>query len=180
MMNIYLKPLSVDDAGDALTWVNDPEVTQYFANLQKKISLAEEQEYILRLNQSKNDKAWSIFDKDCQLFNAEEPKSWRDEYIGQCSINQIYWPAKNGRIFLALKKEFQGKGFGKKVIRSLIEKAKELNLHKLWLIVRADNKKSQALYLNEGFDFEGVLKDEYCVDGNYFDMVRMGIILNKG
>ena len=179
-MNIYLNPLSVDDAENALTWVNDPEVTQYFANMQKKISLDEEREYILRLNHSQNDKAWSVFDKDCQLFDPGDPKSWRDEYIGQCSINQIYWPARNGRIFLAIKKEFQNQGLGKQVIQGLIEKAKELKLHKLWLIVRADNKKSQALYLKEGFDFEGVLKDEYFVNGSYFDMVRMGLLLNKG
>ena len=62
-MNIYLNPLSVDDAENALTWVNDPEVTQYFANMQNKISLEEEREYILRLNHSQNDKAWSVFAK---------------------------------------------------------------------------------------------------------------------
>ena len=169
-MNIYLNPLSVDDAENALTWVNDPEVTQYFANMQNKISLDEEREYILRLNHSKNDKAWSVFAK---VYGPAK-------YVGQCSINQIYWPARNGRIFLAIKKEFQNNGLGKQVIQGLIEKAKELKLHKLWLIVRADNKKSQALYLKEGFDFEGVLKDEYFVNGSYFDMVRMGLLLNKG
>ena len=169
-MRVYLKSLSVDDAENALSWVNDPEVTQYFANMQNKISLEEEREYILRLSHSKNDKAWSVFAKSYG----------QDEYVGQCSINQIYWPARNGRIFLAIKKEYQGQGIGKQVIQGLIEEAKELKLHKLWLIVRADNKKSQALYLKEGFDFEGVLKDEYFVNGNYFDMVRMGLLLNKG
>lgn len=167
-MDICLRTLCVDDAVDALSWVNDPEVTQYFANLQKKTSIEEEKEYIFRLIKSNSDKAWSVFAKTYG----------KTEYIGQCSINQIYWPARNGRIFLAIKKEYQGQSLGKKVIQALIEKAKELKLHKLWLIVRADNRKSQALYLREGFNFEGLLKDEYCVDGKYFDMVRMGLILN--
>lgn len=167
-MDIYLDALSVDDASDALSWVNDPEVTQYFANLQKKISLKEEEKYIEKLINSDHDEAWSIF---------TNPVIGANQYIGQCSINQIYWPARNGRIFLAIKREWQGQGLGKKIIQALIEKAKELNLHKLWLIVRADNRKSQALYLKEGFNFEGLLKDEYCVDGKYYDMVRMSIIL---
>lgn len=167
-MDLYLSAISVDDAANALSWVNDPEVTQYFANLQKKTSLEDEKKYIEKLINSDHDEAWSIF---------TNPIVGDEQYIGQCSINQIYWPARNGRIFLAIKREYQSQGLGKKVIQGLIEKAKELNLHKLWLIVRADNRKSQALYLKEGFDFEGLLKDEYCVDGFYYDMVRMSMIL---
>ena len=52
----------------------------------------------------------------------------------------------------------------------------ELDLHKLWLIVRRDNRKAQAMYLKLGFDFEGVLTDEYCVGAAWFDMVRMGLV----
>jgi RimJ/RimL family protein N-acetyltransferase len=29
------------------------------------------------------------------------------------------------------------------------------------------------MYLRLGFDFEGVLRDEYAVGGVYYDMVRM-------
>ena len=32
------------------------------------------------------------------------------------------------------------------------------------------------MYLKLGFDFEGVLQDEYCVAGRFFDMVRMSIL----
>ena len=49
----------------------------------------------------------------------------------------------------------------------------ELGLRKVWLIVRKDNRHAQAMYLRLGFDFEGVLRDEYAVGGVYYDMVRM-------
>lgn len=162
-MSLRLKPLSVDDLDLVMTWVNDHEVMQYFANRQKDISEAEERSYIEKLVASPNDRAFSVFDGDL--------------YVGQCSINQIYWPARNGRLFVVIRKGVQGKGYGSDAIRLLLGHAwNVLDLHKVFLIVRKDNKVAQARYLKLGFDFEGVLKDEYCINGHYFDMVRMGII----
>ena len=39
--------------------------------------------------------------------------------------------------------------------------------------MRKDNRAAQAMYLRAGFDFEGVLRDEYYVGGRFYDMVRM-------
>ena len=52
----------------------------------------------------------------------------------------------------------------------------ELDLHKVWLIVRQDNRHAQAMYLTLGFNFAGLLKDEYRVQDRYFDMGRMGAL----
>lgn len=158
-----LEALSLDHLSHVMRWVNDPQVMQYFAGRQTKISEEEERRYLTGLIASKNDRAYSIFRGA--------------DYLGQCSINQIYWPARNGRIFLVLAREHQKKGFGRQALQLLIDKAwDELNLHKLWLIVRHDNRRAQALYLRQGFDFEGVLVDEYFVQGRFYDMVRMGLV----
>ena len=162
-MALRLVPLSVDHLGLVMTWVNDRDVMQYFANRQEDITEDEERRYLAALALSKTDRAFSIFDADA--------------YVGQTSINQIYWPARNGRIFIALRREAQHKGYGPAALRGLLDVAwDELQLHKLWLIVRRDNRTAQAMYLKLGFDFEGVLKDEYRVGDRYFDMVRMGIV----
>lgn len=162
-MNVRLVPLSVDHLPLVMTWVNDREVMQYFALRQERIEEAEEKRYLERLVASSTDHAFSVFDGD--------------EYVGQVSINQIYRPAKNGRVFLVVRKAMQGKGYGTAALDALVAQAfGPLDLHKLWLIVRRDNKKSQAMYLRAGFEFEGVLRDEYCVNGRYFDMVRMGLV----
>jgi diamine N-acetyltransferase len=93
------------------------------------------------------------------------------------SINQIYWPAKNGRLFVVVRREMQGRGYGPRAVAKLLDVAwSELGLRKVWLIVRRDNRSSQAMYLKLGFDFEGVLRDEYFVGGTWFDMVRMAIV----
>jgi diamine N-acetyltransferase len=160
---IRLEPLGVEHLRHVMTWVNDREVMQYFANRQTTITEDEERSYIESLARSKNDRAFSVFDGD--------------EYVGQVSINQIYWPAKNGRLFVVVRREMQGHGYGPRAIAKLLDVAwNELGLRKVWLIVRRDNRSSQAMYLKIGFDFEGVLRDEYFVGGTWFDMVRMAIV----
>jgi RimJ/RimL family protein N-acetyltransferase len=146
-----------------MTWVNDREVMQYFATRQEVIGEEQERTYLALLIGSPNDRAYSMFDGDA--------------YVGQCSINQIYWPARSGRVFLVVTRSQQHKGYGSQALRQLTQLAwDELKLHKLWLIVRRDNREAQAMYLRQGFNFEGVLADEYCVNGRFYDMVRMSII----
>lgn len=165
---LRLVPLAVDHLPLVMTWVNDRDVMQYFALRQERIEEPEERRYLESLVRSANDRAFSIFEGD-----ADDASS----YVGQCSINQIYWPARNGRVFLVVRKDKQHGGRGSAALAALIERAfGELDLHKLWLIVRRDNRRAQAMYLRAGFEFEGTLRDEYCVNGRFFDMVRMGIV----
>ncbi len=161
---LKLVPLSMDHLPHVMRWVNDREVMQYFANRQTPISEAEEKIYLQQLIASPNDRAWSLFDDE--------------RYLGQCSINQIYWPARNGRVFMALVREEQKKGYGSTGLLELVKLAfaPPLDLHKLWVIIRRDNLSGQARNLRCGFEFEGVLRDEYKVGERYFDMVRMGIV----
>jgi len=162
-MPLRLEPLSVEHLAHVMTWVNDREVMQYFAARQTAITDDDERRYLAQLVASPTDRAWSVFDGDA--------------YVGQTSINQIYWPARNGRLFLVVRREQQHKGYGRAALTATLERAwHELDLHKVWLIVRRDNKKAQAMYLEAGFEFEGVLRDEYRVGDRYFDMVRMGAL----
>lgn len=130
--SVRLVPLNPDHLPFIMDWVNDPDVMGWFANRQNPISEKEELEYINSLISSKNDRAWSVFDDAT------------GEYVGQCSINAIWWPAYNGRMFLAITKNQQKKGYAEVILKSLISKGFEtLALHKLWLIVREDNLSAQ-------------------------------------
>src|SRR5688572_15296507 len=101
--DLRLETLSVSHLPHVMTWVNDREVMQYFATRQQDISEAQEAAYLAQLVASANDRAYSMFDGDT--------------YVGQCSINQIYWPARNGRVFLVVRREQQGKGYGTQALR---------------------------------------------------------------
>ena len=159
-MPLHLEPLSLDHLPHVMTWVNDHDVMQYFANRQTDITESDEAAYLERLIASKQERVYSVFDDEV--------------YVGQVSLNQIYWPAKNARLFVVVRRELQDRGYGTSAVERIVEKAfGELGLRKIWLIVRKDNRHAQAMYLKLGFDFEGVLRDEYCVNGVYYDMVRM-------
>ncbi len=161
--SVRLEPLVPEHLPLVMTWVNDRDVMQYFANRQTHISEEEEAGYLRTLLASSNDRAFSVFAGE--------------EYVGQCSLNAIYWPARNGRLFIVIRREAQGHGYGPAAVRALLDIAwHQLDLHKVWLIVRRDNRDAQAMYLKLGFDFEGVLQDEYCVHDRYHDMVRMAIL----
>jgi RimJ/RimL family protein N-acetyltransferase len=161
---VRLAPLTAEHLPHVMTWVNDREVMQYFANRQSEISPADERRYLEELARSPNDRVYSVF--------TDGPEG--EGYVGQVSLNQIYWPAKNARLFAVVRRERQGQGLGTASVRALMQLAfGELGLRKVWLIVRSDNRSAQAMYLRLGFDFEGVLREEYCVGGRFYDMVRM-------
>lgn len=161
---VTLVPLSIAHLDHVMEWVNDRDVVQYFAARQTDITKAEELKYLKQLVGSETDRAFSIITKE-------------GVYVGQCSINQIHWPSRNGRLFVVIKKNAQGNGYGPAAVQALLDLAwTEMKLHKVFLIVRSDNREAQARYLKLGFNFEGLLRDEYRVGERYFDMVRMGIL----
>ena len=128
---LRLVPLAVEHLPHVMTWVNDREVMQYFANRQTHISEEEEGRYLRTLLASSNDRAFSVFAGE--------------QYVGQYSVNAIYWPARNGRLFVVIRREAQGHGYGPAAVRALLDIAwRQLDLHKVWLIVRRDNRSAQA------------------------------------
>lgn len=161
--NFHLVTLNTSHLHHIMGWVNDPEVMGYFAGHQNRIGELEELQYIQNLITSKNDMVFSAFDGDT--------------YVGQVAINQIHWPSDIGRLFLCVTRDQQRKGYGPAMVTAVLKYAKNVGLHKVWLMVREDNHKAQAMYARAGFAFEGVLRDEYKVRERYLNMVRMGRIL---
>jgi len=146
-----------------MTWINDPEVTFYFARMGQDITRAEEEKVIQKLITSETDLMYSIFEDDA--------------YVGQIGLSQIYWPARNGRLGAMLCRAAWGRGIIQRAAELILDAAfGEHALHKVWLIVRADNEKGRHIWSTLGFKQEGVLRDEYRVHGRYYDMVRYGLL----
>jgi RimJ/RimL family protein N-acetyltransferase len=73
----------------------------------------------------------------------------------------------------------KGYGFGKDSVK-LIKKYcfEELNSHRLWLDVYADNIKAIGLYTSQGFRTEGILRDSIKQNGKYRSLQIMSILKN--
>ena len=73
----------------------------------------------------------------------------------------------------------RGRGYGTAAAKLMIRYSfEELNLHRLFLRVYADNQQAVRSYEKAGFEKEAYLRDDVCIDGEYRDIILMGI-LNK-
>jgi len=69
-----------------------------------------------------------------------------------------------------------GRGFGTEAAKLALTYAfRDLNLHKVYLRVIADNSVARKSYEKVGFKEEGIFKDDVLLDGEYKDVVFMAI-----
>ncbi|MDT0435209.1 GNAT family N-acetyltransferase [Streptomyces sp. NPDC005840] len=70
--------------------------------------------------------------------------------------------------------EARGAGVGRALLRAAVEEARRQGARRLTLRVLGHNAPARALYASEGFAVEGVLPEEFLLDGAYVDDVLMG------
>lgn len=75
---------------------------------------------------------------------------------------------------LAVADEARGKGVGRALVRAAVEEARRRGARRLTLRVLGHNAPARRLYEAEGFAVEGVLPEEFLLDGKYVDDVFMG------
>ena len=84
----------------------------------------------------------------------------------------------NGELGIVVAKAWQGRGIGTELIRRLTDWARGNGVTtKLSLRTRADNVAAVQLYLRLGFTFEGCLKGDTLLNGQYYDTYWMGMML---
>ncbi|MBK3571568.1 GNAT family N-acetyltransferase [Streptomyces sp. MBT62] len=75
---------------------------------------------------------------------------------------------------LAVAEEARGHGVGRALIRAAVEESRRRGARRLTLRVLGHNTPARKLYAAEGFEVEGVLPEEFLLDGEYVDDVLMG------
>jgi len=102
------------------------------------------------------------------------------ESIGLVELVDIQQIHRNAEFQIIISPEFQGQGFAKEATRLAIEYSfNVLNLYKLYLLVDVDNASAIHVYESVGFEREGVLKQEYYINGQYRDVIRMAIFRSQ-
>ena len=74
-------------------------------------------------------------------------------------------------------KAYRGQGIGPALLRAAIEEGRTAGLTRIELDVREDNKTAIALYERMGFQREGVKRNAMRVDGVYYNLVSMALLL---
>lgn len=74
---------------------------------------------------------------------------------------------------------WQGKGFGYKICKHMINIAWKNKFEKIWLTTYYDNKSALKLYKKLGFIVEGIFINEEKIHGQPRHVISMGLFKNK-
>jgi RimJ/RimL family protein N-acetyltransferase len=84
----------------------------------------------------------------------------------------------SGEFGLAVRQAYWGLGIGSLLVDALIEWARGTGIvTKINLRVRTDNARAIALYERKGFEREGTLRRETLIEGRYYDLHWMSLLL---
>jgi diamine N-acetyltransferase len=96
--------------------------------------------------------------------------------VGLVELVEINHIHRKAEFQIIVAPQYQGKGYAKLATQLAIEYAfTVLNLYKLFLVVDTSNHSAIHIYKQLNFVEEGVLRQEFFVDGQYRDAVRMTI-----
>lgn len=83
-----------------------------------------------------------------------------------------------GELGIVVAKKYQAQGIGSEIIRRLIEFCKGNGITtRIQLDTRCDNEVAVKLYERFGFEIEGRLKNTTLLNGVYYDLYVMGLML---
>ncbi len=79
---------------------------------------------------------------------------------------------------LSVLKEHWGIGLGRALTTAIIRETKDIDISRIELGVREDNRAAVALYESLGFEHEGRLRRAFRVDKRLFDDHIMALLLD--
>ena len=165
--DFYLRPLKVADLdGRWREWFNDPEVTKYQAKGMYPNSFESQKKYYEHLIDSRTDVVLAIVDRESE------------RHIGNVGLHQIDYIHRTAVLGIVIgEKDAWGRGIGARSWRAITSYGfKVLNLHKVCATFIEGNEKSLKCALGVGFEVEGQQRKQIFKDGNYLDLVYLGLL----
>jgi RimJ/RimL family protein N-acetyltransferase len=104
-----------------------------------------------------------------------------DKLIGTCQLRGIDSVHRNAELQIRIGDVgSRGVGYGTEAVRLLLEFAfVDLNLHRVFLHAFATNVAAIRVYEKVGFVREGVLRQAAHINGEYVDVMVMGVLRNE-
>ena len=167
---VRLRPIERDDLPRFVEWFGDPEVRRHLM-VYLPFSLAQEErwfENLLDRLERQDDLALAIEAAD-------------GVHIGNIGLHGIDWKNRNGELGIAIgEKAYWDQGYGTDAIRTLLGLAfGEMNLHRIFLRVDADNGRGIRCYEKAGFRQEGTSREAVFKEGTYHDQYVMSILRSE-
>ena len=125
------------------------------------------------------DESAAFVARNIRLGNPQFVAEDAGQLVGWCDIRRETIPvyAHVGHLGMGLLPEYRGRGIGERLIRAAIEAAREAAFERIELSVYARNARAAALYRRVGFAHEGTRVRGKKLDGEYDDVLMMGLLL---
>jgi RimJ/RimL family protein N-acetyltransferase len=103
------------------------------------------------------------------------------KFIGQCALFHYDNVASTCELGITIgDKDYWAKGYGREAITLLLDYAFRLrNIRKVWLQVHAHNPRAISAYKACGFIEEGRLRAHVWSNGQYVDLIQMGVLRDE-
>lgn len=159
---VRLVPVDESHAENMFHWMDDPEIRRHLG-LRREATLEKTVEWIQFVT-AHPDKVRSY-----AILSGKT-------HVGNIVLDRFDRILSTARFFIYIG-ESRGTGLGRAATRALVEEGfGPLGLYKIWLTVHRGNLRAINAYLDVGFKIEGVLRDEFLLDGNRVDVFYMGIL----
>jgi RimJ/RimL family protein N-acetyltransferase len=101
-----------------------------------------------------------------------------DEMAGWCDVRRFFFAAHahRGTLGMGIVPAYRGRGLGLRLVKAILEQARQAGFVRIEFDVHADNARAIALYEKVGFVREGVVRAAVFVDGEYRDAIAMAIV----
>lgn len=162
---VHLRPLEITDTDFILEIVNNDIEVRKFTGTQLLFSREQIESYIRRQPDNESRVSFAI------------AKNESKEVVGEAVLNDISHINRSAsfRIFIAGK--HIGNGYGTEATGMLLDYGfGMLNLHRIELEVYTMNERAIHLYEKAGFKREGVKRENWYFDHDYYDSIMMSIL----
>lgn len=164
---VRLRAYRKEDIPPALEYINDPEVKKNLViGIPFPLKLEDEEKFFNDISAFKDAYAFAIETLD------------GSKYIGGCGTNKVDWKNRYAMVGIFIGDEqYRSKGYGSDAMRVLLRFIfDEMNMNKVKLEVFSFNQRAIKSYVKCGFRQEGVLRQEIFREGQYHDVIMMGIL----
>lgn len=163
--SLIFRAIELDDLDIMQKWANDPSIQYMLGSWHFPTNRNDHEKWYQNLSCNSMNQRFLVVD-NCS------------NKIGMANLLNINFKDGNAELGLLLDPEYQGKGFGKEIVKALMKFAfEELRLNRLETSIIATNKSSLSLFLKKcNWKQEGTLRNWYFRQNEYIDKILLGII----
>lgn len=163
---IFLRQYEAKDIDIWYNWFNDAQVVRLMDQRRWPNTKEKQKRYLEVMTSSRTDMQLAVILRS------------NNRLVGTVGLHSIDAVNRNADISIIIgDKKYWGKGLAKEAVGLLIGHAfAMLNVHKLTAGFISGNVASQKLFESFGFKKEALLREQVYLNGNYHDIIRMGLL----